>query len=116
MRDWLIGVLNEKGIHVGAGALEALQRVPLVEQGLNKAAHLSMACQKCKFREMCGGGYLPHRYDAREDNFNRPTIYCADMMHLCQYILDDVGRELKPFLLMQQHSHNELQETESSVR
>src|SRR5262245_5048002 len=38
-------------------------------------------CRGCSEQSTCAGGYLPHRH-SREQGFNNPTIWCADMLKL----------------------------------
>lgn len=46
---------------------------------------LSAACRTCPVVDVCGGGYLPHRYSA-ERNFDNPSVYCADLEKLIRHI------------------------------
>lgn len=48
-------------------------------------------CRKCEVVEICGGGYLPHRYSA-ENGFMNPSVYCADLMYLIN-LIDTVMKE-----------------------
>jgi uncharacterized protein len=52
---------------------------------------LSEICQKCEHREICGGGYLPHRY-SRTNGFANPSVWCADLKLLIGHIADAVRR------------------------
>jgi uncharacterized protein len=36
-------------------------------------------CRRCGEREVCGGGYLPHRY-SRANGFDNPSVWCADLL------------------------------------
>jgi uncharacterized protein len=38
-------------------------------------------CQKCKVKQVCAGGYLPHRYSAT-NGFDNPSVYCRELMKL----------------------------------
>jgi uncharacterized protein len=38
-------------------------------------------CRSCTEREICGGGYLPHRY-SRDKGFNNPSVWCTDIQKL----------------------------------
>lgn len=42
-------------------------------------------CKCCSIVNVCGGGYLPHRYSA-ERKFNNPSIYCLDLYKLIEHI------------------------------
>jgi uncharacterized protein len=46
---------------------------------------LCSACKSCSDVEVCGGGYMPHRYsNARK--FDNPSVWCADLMKLIRHI------------------------------
>jgi len=49
------------------------------------AASLAPACQACRYRSVCGGGYYPHRY-RRGSGFLNPSVYCADLFKLIGHI------------------------------
>jgi uncharacterized protein len=55
---------------------------------------LSDQCQACRVRDVCGGGYYPHRYRAG-DGFRNPSVYCPDLLALITAIQDDVGAEVR---------------------
>ena len=55
---------------------------------------LSDECQACRVRDVCGGGYYPHRYRAG-DGFRNPSVYCPDLLALITAIQDHVRAELR---------------------
>lgn len=68
------------------------------------AAALSARCQNCPVVEVCGGGYLPHRYSSAA-GFDNPSVYCADLERLIRHIhtsirqvAREVGAEAEPIL------------------
>jgi uncharacterized protein len=46
---------------------------------------LCTICSSCNRRQVCGGGYLPHRYSSH-NGFGNPSIYCRDLYKLIQHI------------------------------
>lgn len=46
---------------------------------------LCKTCQECRIKEICGGGYLPHRYK-RDNGFDNPSVYCLDLWRLITHI------------------------------
>jgi len=58
-------------------------------------AGLSASCLACEVRDICGGGFYPHRYRAGE-GFLNPSVYCADLLRLItvirEYVTGEVGR------------------------
>jgi uncharacterized protein len=75
---------------------EALDN-PVVRLGNHSSAQLSATCESCRVREVCGGGYLPHRY-RRSNGFDNPSVYCESLYAIIDHIrtrivegLGDVG-------------------------
>ena len=58
---------------------------------------LSDQCQACRVRDVCGGGYYPHRYRAG-DGFRNPSVYCPDLLALITAIRDHVEAEVRRLL------------------
>lgn len=57
---------------------------------LSKMYHLSkklvsQQCKVCPILEICGGGFLPHRY-SKTNGFNNPSLYCTDLIKLFTHI------------------------------
>jgi len=42
---------------------------------------LCATCRNCAVNEICGAGYLPHRYSSH-NGFDNPSVYCRDLMKL----------------------------------
>jgi len=64
---------------------------------LSKMYHLSKKkihkqCTVCPLKEICGGGFLPHRY-SEKNGFNNPSVYCADLIKLFTHINNRVIKE-----------------------
>lgn len=83
---------TKSGVHVRDLHSIEVNEIPLIKLGLTKRATLPGSCLSCRNREYCGGGYLPHRFSTT--GFDRETVYCADMMYLCDVIREDVQAEL----------------------
>lgn len=63
--------------------------LPLVHQVVHEGIPLSAVCEACSEREICGGGYLPHRY-SRDKGFNNPSVWCKDILKLLAHIRSQV--------------------------
>lgn len=50
---------------------------------LYRGSHLDMPrqCQRCPINQICGGGYVSHRYGGAS-GFDHPSVYCADLTRL----------------------------------
>jgi uncharacterized protein len=70
------------------------------------ARGLCDTCQRCELVDVCGGGYYPHRY-SRENGFNNPTVYCADLMKLITHIKSVVLAEIESSLSRDQGRQQE---------
>ncbi len=57
-------------------------------------AGLSASCRACQVRDICGGGFYPHRYRVGE-GFRNPSVYCADLLRLITVIREYVVAETK---------------------
>ena len=58
---------------------------PLFRQVVLDGVPLSRTCQACPERDVCAGGYLPHRY-SRSNGFNNASIWCRDLLKLIGHI------------------------------
>ncbi len=47
--------------------------------------NLHEKCQKCPYMQICGGGYLPHRY-SKAGGYDNPSAYCDDLFALLDYM------------------------------
>jgi len=54
------------------------------------ADQLCDQCLACPYREVCGGGYFPHRYRGG-GSFLAPSVYCDDIQHLIERIRGDIA-------------------------
>ena len=57
---------------------------------------LSDECQRRSLVEVCGGGYLPHRFSS-SNGYRNPSVYCADLTYLISRVqrhLDAAGWEV----------------------
>jgi len=58
------------------------------------AETLCQICKDCSVVDICGGGYLPHRYSTAR-GFDNPSVYSADLEKLIRHIHAAASRELK---------------------
>ncbi|HEX6524635.1 MAG TPA: FxsB family cyclophane-forming radical SAM/SPASM peptide maturase [Streptosporangiaceae bacterium] len=91
------------GLTVMRHALDrALDHPTTVARQMGLAA-LGPECQACAVRDICGGGYYPHRYRAGE-GFRNPSVYCPDLMRLITRIRDYVSGEVARLADRSRHS------------
>jgi uncharacterized protein len=58
---------------------------------------LSDTCQACSLVDVCGGGYIPHRWSA-EHGFANPSVYCADLDVIIRHISRYLQAQVAPAL------------------
>ncbi|TPG39973.1 radical SAM protein [Flavobacterium pectinovorum] len=71
---------------------DALQ-TPLAKTYQLSHKNLSPKCEKCDVKEICGGGYLPHRF-SHDKSFDNPSIYCSNLMKLIVHIQNSIVSNL----------------------
>ena len=54
---------------------------------------VSEQCLNCPVFDICGGGFLGHRY-SEKNGFDNPTMYCQDMVRLITFIQNDILQSL----------------------
>jgi len=52
------------------------------QSGVNSLCEI---CRQCEIVDICGGGYIPHRYSASR-GFANPSVYCTDLKRLINHI------------------------------
>lgn len=78
--------ITRSGLNVLRDSFDDLARgLPLVHQAVEVGIPLPTACRACPEREVCGGGYLPHRY-ARSNGFDNPSVWCIDILNLLSHM------------------------------
>lgn len=76
---------TKNDINVNSHQIEQISKSPLIEIYYNSGKYLPKKCLACPIQEICGGGYLPHRYSSK-NGFNNPTIYCDDLLKIITHI------------------------------
>ncbi len=80
---------TKNGININTHEIEEITKSELIDVYYNSGKYLCRKCLACPVQEICGGGYLPHRYSS-ENGFNNPTIYCNDLLKLITHIQNAV--------------------------
>jgi len=85
-------------INIHSNDIEDAMSAPLAEIYYNAGKYLAKRCLACPVNEICGGGYLPHRYSSK-NGFNNPSVYCNDLLkmitHIQNAIIDSMPENLK---------------------
>lgn len=69
---------------------EALSHPNLLHREHGKDA-LAGQCRACPLVDVCGGGYLPHRFSEAR-GYRNPSVYCADLEHLIRHVQHSLRR------------------------
>ncbi|BAY67172.1 putative arylsulfatase regulatory protein (plasmid) [Calothrix brevissima NIES-22] len=85
--------ITKMGLNVLNNEFDDLYSFPLTKIYQQGARLLCDTCKNCEVLDVCGGGYLPHRY-SHENDFNNPSVYCDDLYRLILHIRRRVGEFL----------------------
>ncbi len=78
------------GLNILKDSIAAVYEQPLFQAAIAGQEGLCDQCKACALHDICGGGYLPHRY-SKTRSFDNPTVYCRDVWKLTTHILDAVS-------------------------
>lgn len=53
---------------------------------------LSAKCQECKFVNVCGGGFIAHRFDGL--SYKNPSVYCNELYSLFDHIFQKIQSQI----------------------
>lgn len=84
---------SDLGLDLFSNSIQDLLKHPKVKVRQERWSQLCQACQSCPVVSVCGGGYYPDRY-SRQNGFQNPSVYCADLSRLIHHIHDVVSRDL----------------------
>jgi uncharacterized protein len=76
-----------RGVYLGKNCFSDLigSEIFRRQEALYSPSGTSTECQACYWRDICGGGLLPHRYSTVR-NFDNPSIYCGNLKTLISHI------------------------------
>lgn len=90
--------ITKEGIHLRTHPLISALASPLNAQLTENHRTLPTACRRCPVRDVCGGGFVSHRYHPIS-SFDNPSVYCRDLLKLITHIQNRVLSVLPPSLL-----------------
>jgi uncharacterized protein len=83
----------ELGLNVFEHSIDEVYRIPQVIERQQRWSSLCQTCRECEFVKICGGGYFPHRYSAK-NGFANPSVYCADLKKMISAVMTTVNADL----------------------
>jgi uncharacterized protein len=88
---------TKTGVNVSNATINEALSTPLAHAYYMSHKYLPKKCVACPVNEICGAGYIPHRYK-KGKGFNNPSIYCNDLLklitHIQQRIIDRLPNDL----------------------
>lgn len=89
--------LTSLGLNIRHDPVLALFDHWLYQAAIAGQQGLCETCSACPLHDVCGGGYLPHRY-SNHNGFSNPSIYCHDLWKVITHVLaaamHEVPREI----------------------
>jgi uncharacterized protein len=80
---------TKDGLNVKTHSIDDALNSSLIKLYQNSHYALTKKCRVCPILNVCGGGYLPHRYHP-DNGFNNPTVYCEGLIKLITHIQNKV--------------------------
>lgn len=80
---------TKNNLNINSNAIDEIASSDLIDVYYNSGKYLPEKCLACPVGDICGGGYLPHRYSA-EKGFNNPSVYCNDLLKIITHIQNTI--------------------------
>jgi uncharacterized protein len=81
--------LTKVGYNIASHRFDDVWALPFIQTLQVGARGLCDTCNGCDVKNLCGGGYMPHRY-RRGASFQNPSVYCNDLYRLTHHIYNRV--------------------------
>lgn len=85
--------ITKEGYNVTTHSLEEALEAPLIQLCAQSHQELPSACRRCPIKEVCGGGFIVHRYHP-SNGFDNPSVYCRDLLKLITHIQNKLLQRL----------------------
>lgn len=83
------------GLHVRWSSFDEYLDHPGARARQSGLAGLSATCRRCPLVEVCGGGLYAHRFSGHNE-FDNPSVYCADLAALIRHAAERLAADLPP--------------------
>lgn len=90
--------ITKEDINIKTSGLADAFNNEMVKLYYSANKNLCKTCSSCPVSEVCGGGYLPHRYK-NSNGFDNPSVYCKDLMKLITHIQNNIFSQLPAEIL-----------------
>jgi uncharacterized protein len=85
--------LTRTTLNIFEHPIDAVRNEPRWQAARNASIELCAKCRQCKFMNVCGGGYLPHRF-SRRNGYDNPSVYCDDLYAMFENMQSVLGDHL----------------------
>lgn len=86
--------IQKLGVSIDLVSFDTAIRHRLVSVRQSGENQLASKCLACEFKQVCAGGYFPHRW-SKDNQFNNESVYCEDLAWLIRNIRADLGGRVK---------------------
>lgn len=83
------------GLNVFEDTIDDLRGTPVFVACLAADAALPDVCRACELLDVCGGGYLPHRF-GRGRKFHNESVHCLDLKTVLRHVQAVIRQDLRP--------------------
>lgn len=80
--------IAETGLNITSSSLDDFEKLDHVKSVCGSKLTVPNKCSSCEHYDLCGGGYLPHRFNGTD--FHSPSVYCQALFALCEHIKSEV--------------------------
>lgn len=84
---------TKAGANVSTHSFDEAMQTDLAKLFHFSHQRLCKKCTVCPVKDICGGGYIPHRYSS-SNGFNNPSVYCHNLLKLITHIQNTILDEL----------------------
>lgn len=76
---------TKKNLNINHTSIDEVLKNDFYLQYYASHQHLCHECKNCPIVEICGGGFIAHRY-SETNGFANPSVYCLDLQYLIKHI------------------------------
>ena len=84
---------SETTFNIFDHTLDDVRKEPRWKAARDASINLSKKCRQCKYMNVCGGGYLPHRF-SKTNGYDNPSVYCDDLYAMYENMDEVLQRHL----------------------
>jgi len=83
---------TDQGYNVLTHSLDDFRESEIFKLCLENQDYLPTKCKECEAYSICGGGYMPHRW--QDGKFDRESIHCHTLLNLIRHIYNRVNADV----------------------